>query len=87
MARAVAGVYERRGEAAPLEPTQLARLMLAISAGQRLERALEPEALPATLLAELFAGQTVLRQSVGFERLEAGADESDHVVDHCHCLF
>ena len=28
-----------------------------------------------------------LGESVGFERLKAGADESDHVVDHCHCLF
>jgi hypothetical protein len=28
-----------------------------------------------------------LRVSVGFERLEAGADESDHVVDGRHCLF
>lgn len=38
--------YERRGDTPPLEPTQLARLMLAISAGHRLEQALDPWAPP-----------------------------------------
>ncbi len=63
VARAVASVYERRGETPPLEPAKLARLMLAVAAGHRLEQAIEPGAAPGMLLAELLGERTVSESS------------------------
>ncbi len=53
MERAVAGLYQRAGEPPPLPPADLARLLVAIGAGIRLEQAAEPGSSSATRLPEL----------------------------------
>jgi AcrR family transcriptional regulator len=55
MERAVAGLYQRAGEPPPLPPAELARLLVAVGAGARLEQAAGPGSSPATLLAGLLA--------------------------------
>ncbi len=55
MERALTGLYERAGEPPPLPPADLARLLVAVGAGARLEQAAEPGSSPATLLAGLLA--------------------------------
>jgi AcrR family transcriptional regulator len=55
MERAVAGLYQRAGERPPLPPAELARLLVAVGAGARLEQAAEPGSSPVTLLAGLLA--------------------------------
>jgi AcrR family transcriptional regulator len=61
MERAVTGLYQRAGEPPPLPPADLARLLVAVGAGARLEQAAEPGSSPATLLAgqlaQLIAGR------------------------------
>ena len=56
VARVVARIYEQAGEATPLPPDDLARLLLTVSSGARLEHATNAEVLPVALLAELVAG-------------------------------
>jgi AcrR family transcriptional regulator len=51
----VAGLYQRAGEPPPLPPADLARLLLAIDTGARLEEAAAPGPSPMTLLARLLA--------------------------------
>ncbi|MGH3192894.1 MAG: TetR/AcrR family transcriptional regulator [Streptosporangiaceae bacterium] len=53
--RAVAGLYQRAGEPPPLPPADLARLLVAIDTGARLEEAAAPGSSPMTLLARLLA--------------------------------
>jgi AcrR family transcriptional regulator len=53
--RAIAGVYDRAGEPSPLPPAELARLVVAVGAGARLEQAAGPDPDAATLLARLLA--------------------------------
>jgi AcrR family transcriptional regulator len=55
MARAVADLYQRAGEPPPLPPAELARLLVAVGAGARLEQAAGPGSSPVTLLAGLLA--------------------------------
>ena len=53
--RAIAGTYERAGEAPPLPPAELARLVVAVGTGARLEQAADPDSSAVTLLAGLLA--------------------------------
>jgi AcrR family transcriptional regulator len=55
MERVVAGLYERAEESPPLAPGDLARLLVTVGAGARLEEAAEPSSSPMTLLAGLLA--------------------------------
>jgi len=56
VARVVATIYEQAGDPPPLPPADLARLLLTVSSGARLEHATNAEVLPVALLAELVAG-------------------------------
>src|SRR5580658_9044133 len=55
MERVVTGLYQRAGEPPPLPPADLARLLVAVGAGARLEQAADPGSSPATLLPEQLA--------------------------------
>ncbi len=55
VARVVARIYDRAGEALPLPALELARLLLTVGAGARLEQATNSEVLPNALVAELLA--------------------------------
>lgn len=55
MEQAITGLYERAGEPPPLPPADLARLLVTVGAGARLEEAAGPGPSPATLLAGLLA--------------------------------
>jgi AcrR family transcriptional regulator len=56
VAGAVATIYEQAGDAPPLPLADLARLLLTVSSGARLEHATNADVLPVALLAELVAG-------------------------------
>jgi hypothetical protein len=68
MERAVTGLYQRAGEPPPLLPADLARLLVAVGAGARLEQAADPGSSPAALLAvqlaRLIAGRPASSVSV-----------------------
>jgi hypothetical protein len=51
--RAVARIYKRTGDRLPLPAADLARLLITVGAGARLEQATNPGVLPNTLVAEL----------------------------------
>jgi AcrR family transcriptional regulator len=77
--RLVAGLYQRAGEQPPLPPADLARLLVAIDTGARLEQAAMPGSSPMTLLAGL------ITRLISGKRGGAGAapdgkepDDSDH---------
>jgi AcrR family transcriptional regulator len=55
VARVVARIYDRAGDALPVPAPELARLLLTLAAGVRLEQATNSEVLPITLVAELLA--------------------------------
>lgn len=55
VAGVVARIYDRAGEAVPLPAPELARLLLVVAAGARLEQATSSEVVPNTLVAELLA--------------------------------
>jgi AcrR family transcriptional regulator len=55
VARVVARIYDRAGEALPLPASELARMLLTVAAGARLEQATNAEVVPSALLAELLA--------------------------------
>lgn len=55
VAHAVARIYERTGDRLPLPAPDLARLLLTVGAGARLEQATNPQVLPNKLLALLLA--------------------------------
>jgi AcrR family transcriptional regulator len=67
VARVVATVYEQAGDAPPLPPADLARMLLTVSAGARLEHATNAEVLPVALLADLVA-----RAPSSFDMASAG---------------
>jgi len=56
VSRVVATIYEQAADPPPLPPADLARLLLTVSSGARLEHATNAEVLPVSLLAELVAG-------------------------------
>ena len=51
----VARIYDCAGEPLPLPAPELARVLLTVGAGARLEQATNPEVLPNTVVAELLA--------------------------------
>lgn len=51
----VTGLYQRAGGPPPLRPADLARLLVVVGAGARLEQAADPDSAPATLPAGLMA--------------------------------
>jgi AcrR family transcriptional regulator len=55
VARVVGTIYEQAGDPPPLPPADLARLLLTMSSGARLEHATNADVLPVALLAELVA--------------------------------
>ena len=55
VAGVVARIYDRVGQALPLPAPELARLLLTVGAGARLEQATNSEVLPNTVVAELLA--------------------------------
>ena len=55
VAGVVARIYDRADEALPLPAPELARLLLTVAAGARLEQATNSEVLPNTVVAELLA--------------------------------
>lgn len=55
VAGVVATIYEHAGKSPPLSPAQLARLLLTVSSGARLEHATNADVLPVALVAELLA--------------------------------
>jgi AcrR family transcriptional regulator len=55
VAGVVARVYDRAGQALPLPAPELARLLLTVAAGARLEQATNSEVLPNAVVAELLA--------------------------------
>lgn len=55
VAGVVARIYDRTGEALPLPASELARMLLTVGAGARLEQATNAEVLPNALVAELLA--------------------------------
>jgi AcrR family transcriptional regulator len=55
VAGVVARIYDRTGEALPLPASELARMLLTVGAGARLEQATNSEVLPNALVAELLA--------------------------------
>ena len=55
VAGVVARIYDRVGEALPLPAPELARMLLTVAAGTRLEQATNSEALSNTVFAELLA--------------------------------
>jgi AcrR family transcriptional regulator len=55
VAGVLARIYDRAGEALPLPARELARMMLTVGAGARLEQATSSEVLPIALVAELLA--------------------------------
>ncbi len=79
MERAVTGLYQRAGEPPPLPPADLARLLIAVGAGARLEQAAEPGSLPATLLAGQLA-----RLIAGRPASSVSAPGGKETHDHDH---
>jgi AcrR family transcriptional regulator len=55
VAGVVARIYDRAGAALPLPAHDLARLLLTVAAGARLEQATSAEVLPNTVVAQLLA--------------------------------
>ena len=56
VARVLGTIYEQAGDPPPLPPADLARLLLTVSSGARLEHATNADVLPVALLADLVAG-------------------------------
>ena len=56
VARVVATIYEHAGDPPPLPAAELARLLLTVGAGARLEHATTADGLPVALVADLLAG-------------------------------
>ena len=75
MKRAVTDLYQRAGEPPPLPPADLARLLVAVGAGARLEQAAEPGSSPMTQLAGLLA--RLIQRRPGTLALSAGGKEPD----------
>jgi AcrR family transcriptional regulator len=56
VARVVGTIYEHAGDPPPLPPADLARLLLTVGSGARLEHATNADVLPVALVADLLAG-------------------------------
>lgn len=58
LAGTIAAVYDRAGETPPLPARQMAQFILTLSAGARLERAADPDALGDSVAFEVLMGLT-----------------------------
>jgi AcrR family transcriptional regulator len=77
--RVVAGLYQRAGEPPPLPPVDLARLLVALDTGARLEEAAAPGSSPMMLLARLLARLISQRQGSAIAApAKKEPDDSDH---------
>jgi len=77
MEQAVTDLYQRAGEPPPLPPADLARLLVAVGAGARLEQAAAPGSSPMTQLAGLLA--RLIQQRPGtFAPAPGGEEPDDH---------
>jgi hypothetical protein len=79
MEQAVTGLYQRAGRPPPLPPADLARLLVAVGAGARLEQAAEPGSSPAMLLAGQLA-----RLIAGRPATSVSAPDGKESHDHDH---
>jgi AcrR family transcriptional regulator len=79
MEQAVTGLYQRAGHPPPLPPADLARLLVAVGAGARLEQAAEPDSFPATLLAGQLARLIAGRPATS---VSAAGGKVPHDHDH-----
>ena len=79
MEQVVTGLYQRAGHPPPLPPADLARLLVAVGAGARLEQAAEPGSFPATLLAEQLARLIAGRPATS---VSAAGGKEPHDHDH-----
>jgi AcrR family transcriptional regulator len=61
VARVVAMIYEHAADTPPLPPADVARLLLTVSSGARLEQAIDADLLPVSLVAVLVAGASSSR--------------------------
>jgi AcrR family transcriptional regulator len=79
MERAITGIYQRAGEPPPLPAADLARLLITVGAGARLEEAAGPGSSPMTLLAGLLA-RLIMQQPGALARAPGGkeSDDCDH---------
>jgi AcrR family transcriptional regulator len=73
MERAVTGLYQRAGRTPPLPPADLARLLVAVGAGARLEQAAEPDSSQAALLGKQL-GQLITGRPVPSVSASAGRE-------------
>jgi AcrR family transcriptional regulator len=73
MERAVTGLYQRAGQTPPLPPADLARLLVAVGAGARLEQAAEPDSSQAALLVKQL-GQLITGRPVPSVSASAGRE-------------
>jgi len=76
--RAVTALYQRAEQQPPLPPADLARLVMTISAGDRLEEAAEPGSYPITRLAGLLARLIGRRPGI---LTQASSGEESHESD------
>jgi hypothetical protein len=75
----VAGLYQRAGEPPPLPSADLARLLVALDTGARLEEAAAPGSSPMMLLARLLARLISQRQGSAIAApAKKEPDDSDH---------
>jgi len=79
MERAITGIYQRADEPPPLPAADLARLLITVGAGARLEEAAGPGSSPMTLLAGLLA-RLIMQQPGALARAPGGkeSDDRDH---------
>jgi AcrR family transcriptional regulator len=79
MERAITGLYQRAGEPPPLPAADLARLLVTLGAGARLEEAAGAGSSPMTLIAGLLA-RLIMQQPDAFARAPGGkeSDDGDH---------
>jgi AcrR family transcriptional regulator len=82
MQQVITSLYERADEPPPLPAPQLAQLLVALGAGARLEQAVDPESLPATLFAGLFARVLATRTSSRVARAPVQRDRRRQLTRH-----
>jgi AcrR family transcriptional regulator len=79
MEQVVTGLYQRAGGPPPLRAADLARLLVVVGAGARLEQAADPDSAPAMLLAGLMARLIERRPGTS---LSAPGGKEPHDHDH-----
>jgi AcrR family transcriptional regulator len=82
MQRVIMRLYDRADEMPPLPAPQLAQLLVALGAGARLEQAVDPESLPATLFAGLLARVLASRTGSPAARAPVRRDRRRQMTRH-----